>query len=119
MSLYRYLDNNVFSPPYRLLPVMVFAYVALSFFYHPLSPFQTFALGDPDDYMRLNEVINWLHGQGWYDLSHPRMAPGAHTVLHWSRLVDLPIAFLAFPLVGPFGMMSAALVASFIVPFVM
>ena len=119
MRLYRAIDANLFSPPYRFLPLAVFVYVALSFLYHPFSPFQTFALGDPDDYMRLNEVINWLQGQGWYDLSHPRMAPGAHTVLHWSRLVDLPIAILAWPLIKPFGMMSAALVASFIVPFVM
>ncbi|MDP9127116.1 MAG: hypothetical protein M3N08_02490, partial [Pseudomonadota bacterium] len=113
MTLYRYFDKNLLSAPHRLLPLVVFAYIALSFLYHPLSPFQTFTLSDPDDYMRLNEVINWLRGQGWYDLSQPRLSPGAHTVLHWSRLVDIPIAFMMLPLlkIRIFEMATAALVA--------
>jgi hypothetical protein len=49
---------------------------------------------DPDDYMRLAEVRDWLAGQSWFDVSQHRMGlpPGAE--MHWSRLVDLPIAAL-------------------------
>ncbi len=116
MRLHRYLDKNLLSQPYRLLPVMVFIYVALAFLYHPFSPFQTFRLSDPDDYMRLNEVINWLQGQGWHDLSHPRLSPGDHVVLHWSRLVDLPIALIAWPLSKFFDIQRAVMVGALVVP---
>lgn len=52
------------------------------------------ALGDTDDNMRLDQVRDWLAGQGWYDLRQHRMGPPAGFDIHWSRLVDLPIAGL-------------------------
>jgi len=116
MSFLRALRKNLFEAPYPLLPHAVFVFYAAAFLLHPLSPIYTHRLNDPDDYMRLNEVINWLGGQGWYDLSQPRLSPGAHTVIHWSRLVDLPIAFFMQPFVKFYGMANAALLASFIVP---
>jgi len=119
MRLYRFLGQNLFAPPYRLLPLAVFVYIALSFFYHPQSPFHTFRLSDPDDYMHLNEVINWLQRQNWYDLSQPRLSPGAHIILHWSRLVDLPIALIAGPLFKAFGAMGAAMTAALVVPIIL
>ena len=48
-----------------------------------------FALGDTDDNMRMMQVRGLLAGQGWYDLEQHRLA-GSN--IHWSRLVDLPIA---------------------------
>ena len=36
----------------------------------------------------------WLHGQGWYDLRNYRLNPPFGANIHWSRLVDLPIAGL-------------------------
>ncbi|HMG47143.1 MAG TPA: AcrB/AcrD/AcrF family protein [Allosphingosinicella sp.] len=59
-----------------------------------------FALGDTDDNMRIMQVRALLNGQGWYDLSQHRLV-GSN--IHWSRLVDLPIAALKIiftPLVG-------------------
>jgi len=53
-----------------------------------------FGLGDTDDNMRIMQVRAWLHGQGWYDLRNYRMNPPAGANIHWSRLVDLPIAGL-------------------------
>ncbi len=50
-----------------------------------------FGLGDTDDNMRMMQVRGLLGGQGWYDLAQHRMA-GSN--IHWSRLVDLPIAGL-------------------------
>ncbi len=47
---------------------------------------------DPDDYMRLLEVRDWLGGQGWLDVRQYRMNPPFGADMHWSRLVDLPIA---------------------------
>ncbi|MCC2095290.1 MAG: hypothetical protein KDJ29_00270 [Hyphomicrobiales bacterium] len=49
---------------------------------------------DPDDFLRLHEIRNWLGGQGWFDVSVSRMNPPAGSDMHWSRLVDAPIALL-------------------------
>ncbi len=61
-------------------------------------------LGDTDDNMRLMQVRAWLGGQGWYDLRQYRLNPPLGFDMHWSRLVDLPIAGLIVllrPFVGP------------------
>jgi hypothetical protein len=65
---------------------------------------QAFALPDTDDNLRMAQVRAWLGGQGWYDLVQHRFDP-AHGGgnIHWSRLVDLPLAaiiLIAKPLVG-------------------
>jgi hypothetical protein len=53
------------------------------------------ALGDTDDNMRLMQVRALLAGQGWYDLRQYRLDPALGGFdIHWSRLVDLPIAAL-------------------------
>jgi hypothetical protein len=51
-----------------------------------------FAPSDPDDYMRLLQVRDWLAGQSWFDVQQYRMNPPLGADMHWSRLVDLPIA---------------------------
>ena len=51
-------------------------------------------LGDTDDNMRLMQVRAWLAGQGWYDLTNYRLNPPVGFNIHWSRIVDLPIAGL-------------------------
>lgn len=115
-SVFSRIIKDIFVPPYRYLPLAVFAYAVLCFILHPHGALRTGYLADTDDYMRLNEAINWLGGQGWHDLSHPRLSPGAHTVVHWARLLDLPLALLMLPLIPVMGMQNAALLASFIVP---
>jgi len=55
-----------------------------------------FAPTDPDDYMRLAEVRDWLGGQAWFDVRQYRMDAPYGADMHWSRLADLPLAaFLA------------------------
>lgn len=65
---------------------------------------RAFALPDTDDNLRMAQVRAWLGGQGWFDLVQHRFDP-AHGGgnIHWSRLVDLPIAGIILvmrPLVG-------------------
>ncbi|WP_201450213.1 hypothetical protein [Sphingobium yanoikuyae] len=58
---------------------------------------------DTDDAMRLQQVRDWIGGQGWFDVSQHRINPPIGGPMHWSRLVDLPIAtiiLLARPLIG-------------------
>lgn len=49
---------------------------------------------DNDDAMRLVEVRDLLAGQSWFDLTQPRLGLEGGTLMHWSRLIDLPIAGL-------------------------
>ncbi|MBW8783625.1 MAG: hypothetical protein JF593_03135 [Novosphingobium sp.] len=65
---------------------------------------------DADDYMRLAQVRDLLAGQSWFDVHQYRMGPATGVDMHWSRLVDMPIAaFLwLFRLVLPEPTASAA-----------
>ncbi|APE27375.1 hypothetical protein [Aurantiacibacter gangjinensis] len=49
----------------------------------------------PDDWTRLLQVRSWLDGQAFQDVTQYRMSPPEGFSMHWSRLVDLPIAALA------------------------
>ena len=57
-----------------------------------------------DDAMRLVQVRDFLAGQSWFDLTQYRLSPPG--TMHWSRLVDAPLAILIG--FGRIGMPSAA-----------
>lgn len=67
---------------------------------------------DGDDVMRLVQVRDLLNGQSWLDLRQPRLGPEGGTLMHWSRLVDLPIAAIA-AVFTPFLGEDAALALAF------
>lgn len=72
------------------------------FLWYRYGQIQWLALGDTDDNMRLMQVRALLNGQGWYDLTNYRLDPALGGLnIHWSRLVDLPIAGLIL-LLKPF-----------------
>ncbi len=50
--------------------------------------------GDTDDAMRMVVVRDFLSGQGWYDLVQHRLNTPYGAEIHWSRLIDLPLAGL-------------------------
>ncbi|MCU0789926.1 MAG: hypothetical protein MUE79_02560, partial [Nitratireductor sp.] len=54
------------------------------------------AMPDTDDFQRLAEIRSWMNGQSWFDLVNHRMDPPLGADMHWSRLVDLPIAALTW-----------------------
>ncbi|WP_407528771.1 hypothetical protein [Methylobacterium oryzisoli] len=67
-----------------------------------LDVVRTLRLPDTDDAMRLVQVRDLLAGQGWFDVAQHRLPPEGAS-MHWSRLVDLPIAALILllrPLAG-------------------
>ncbi|SIQ26521.1 hypothetical protein SAMN05880582_1011297 [Rhizobium sp. RU20A] len=47
---------------------------------------------DNDDGMRLVEVRDLVNGQSWFDTTQYRLGLEGGTLMHWSRLVDLPMA---------------------------
>ncbi|HUE79929.1 MAG TPA: AcrB/AcrD/AcrF family protein [Sphingomicrobium sp.] len=73
------------------------------FVYNRWAQIHAFALLDTDDNMRISQVRALLAGQDWYDLRQYRLNPPFGSDIHWSRLVDLPLAGLILlfrPLVG-------------------
>jgi len=68
-------------------------------------------INDTDDAMRLVEVRDLLAGQGWYDLTQHRLDTPYGASMHWSRLVDAPIAALVLvlrPFLGAWAETGAA-----------
>jgi hypothetical protein len=81
------------QPRFRLLPLAAAVWLAAA-----LASLVTHArvldAMSMDDFMRLAEVRDFLGGQSWFDLTQHRLNPPAGVVMHWSRIVDLPIAGL-------------------------
>lgn len=79
------------------------------------------ALGfrDPDDAMRLAQVRDWIGGQSWFDVTQYRVFPPAGGPMHWSRIVDLPIAAIIL-LSRPFlGGANAEILACVLTPLLL
>lgn len=74
---------------------------------------------DPDDAMRLVQVRDFLHGQSWFDVSQHRVNPPAGGPMHWSRLVDLPIAALILFFQPLFGTALAERIACILDPLLL
>lgn len=83
-----------FDRHWKLLTLIAWAAVTAWFVYDRWNQIRWMSLGDTDDNMRLMQVRAWLGGQGWYDLRQYRLNPPVGFDIHWSRLVDLPIAGL-------------------------
>lgn len=98
------------GPARALAPGALLALAAalLMLAYHAAAGFPSLADpgGDNDSLLRLVQVRDLLAGQAWYDPTQYRMGPEGGFAMHWSRLVDLPIAALVLP----FGE-TAALIA--------
>src|SRR4051794_41124003 len=71
-------------------------------------PGLTDAGGDNDSLLRLVEVRDMLAGQGWFDLHQYRMGPEGGFVMHWSRLVDAPLAVIILAASALTGSMAMA-----------
>ena len=103
-------DQLGIEPALRLLDrhwksVTVLAWLILCawFLYNRWDQSLSFTLLDTDDNMRISQVRALLHGQDWFDLRQYRLNPPYGANIHWSRLVDLPLAGLILllrPLIG-------------------
>ena len=72
---------------------------------------------DPDDVLRMVQVRDLLAGQGWFDLTQHRLdAPRGGVAMHWSRLVDLPLAGLILVLTPLLGQPLAEAATAVAVP---
>ena len=85
----RLLDRH-----WKWVTVVAWLILCAWFVYNRWSQIHTFDLLDTDDNMRISQVRALLHGQDWYDLRQYRLNPPFGANIHWSRLVDLPLAGL-------------------------
>jgi hypothetical protein len=77
------------APILALAIIATLALVAMNFW------FSSFELrNDNDAILRLVEVRDLLGGQGWFDKQQYRMGLAGGFEMHWSRLIDAPIAGL-------------------------
>jgi len=107
------------TPDWRLV-LLVFAAAAAilvirTLFARSGSPF----FADTDDAMRMVMVTDFINGQPWYDLTTHRLNTPFGAELHWSRLVDLPIAALVMILTPLFGASTAMLATGYIWPILL
>ena len=71
---------------------------------------------DPDDLLRLQQVRDWIGGQSWFDLHQYRIASPAGAAMHWTRLIDPPIAAVILALRPLLGQDLAELIAVTLIP---
>ena len=101
---------------WKLITVGAWLLFCAWFVYSRWSSIVTFNLGDTDDNMRMMQVRALLHGQDWFDLRQYRLNPPYGANIHWSRLVDLPLAGLML-LLQPFvGGPKSQLIAAGVAP---
>ncbi|MCP1469949.1 hypothetical protein J3E64_001636 [Sphingobium sp. OAS761] len=83
------------------------------------ADYATLGFRDPDDAMRLAQVRDWIGGQSFWDVSQHRVNPPAGGPMHWSRIVDMPIAGLILLLRPLLGAGPAELLAIALVPLLL
>lgn len=111
MARWDRLDKN-----WRWLLLLGWILVSAWFVHARWDAIQWFALGDTDDNLRIMQVRALLGGQDWYDLRQYRLDPPFGADIHWSRLVDLPIAGIKLALTPLTGPLTAERVAVALAP---
>jgi hypothetical protein len=96
-----------------LVAVLLAGLLVLAWTFRDWAQLSALRLPDTDDAMRLQQIRDWIAGQGFADVSQHRLGP-AGLAMHWSRLADLVpaliIAALA-PLMGQGAAEIAAVIA--------
>ena len=80
---------------------------------------ETLAGWDPDDALRLVQLRDFLNGQSWFDTTQYRMNPPEGAPMHWSRLIELPLALIILVLRPLFGQHFAEIAAGVAVPLLL
>ncbi len=71
---------------------------------------------DPDDRLRLVQLRDFLGGQSWFDTTQYRMNAPEGAPMHWSRLIELPLALVVLVAIPLLGAERAEMAAGIIVP---
>jgi hypothetical protein len=111
---------RIFMPPFHGLALVVVLYIVWAQLVYPHNDILHGNLSDPDDYMYLAQVLDWVNGQGWYDNVQHRLDPPMGTPIHFSRLVQIPMAagILFFEMLG-LKAHGAAMVTALVWPLIL
>ena len=109
-------DSDIFTRRWQWWILLFWLAAAAVFVYGRWNGIVWFGLGDTDDNLRMAQVRALLDGQGWYDLRQYKLDPPMGADIHWSRLVDLPIAAIKLALTPLFGGALAEKVAVTLAP---
>ena len=111
---------TIFMPPFQGLALVVVLYYVWAHLVYPQNDIMRGNLPDPDDYMYLAQVLDWVKGQGWYDNVQHRLDPPAGVPIHFSRLAQIPLAagVLFFKALG-LPLRGAATLTALIEPLVL
>ena len=107
---------------WKLVTLLAWALLGAWFVYNKWAQIHAFTLIDTDDNMRMSQVRALLAGQDWYDLRQHRLNPPLGADMHWSRLVDLPLAALILlfrPLVGGADAERIAITVAPLLPYLL
>ncbi|WP_417425700.1 hypothetical protein [Hoeflea sp.] len=85
--------SNLLAPLHKPVWLVFALFVLLTTVMH-FTSYVDYVGADNDDVLRLVQVRDLLSGQGWFDLTQTRLGLEGGTLMHWSRLIDLPIANL-------------------------
>src|ERR1700761_6319831 len=100
----------IFEPPFYGLPFLIWGYFVWCYLVYPDSAILHGSLPDSDDYMYLDQVLDWLRGQSWYDNVQHRLNPPEGVPIVFSRLTEFPMAAITWLLSPLLGIKQAALV---------
>lgn len=107
------------GPDLRLVAVVILAAAAIlvvrTIFGRAGMPF----FADTDDAMRMVMVRDFINGQAWYDLTAHRLNTPFGAEIHWSRLVDLPLAALVLAVTPFLGADMAMVAAGYVWPMLL
>ncbi len=98
------------------LALFIWLGIAAILTYSSWSGISTRSGWDPDDQLRLVQLRDFLGGQSWFDTTQYRLYAPEGGPMHWSRLIEIPLALvvmLATPLFGP---AVAEMIAGTLVP---
>lgn len=109
-------DGRIMTRGLLVRVLLAWALIAVTAFLGAREAIPELRFNDPDDALRLLEVRNLLAGQGWFDLHLHMVDPPRGVLMHWSRLVDVPIAAVILALAPLVGQAAAEQAAVVVVP---
>jgi hypothetical protein len=111
-------DTDIFSRHWLRWLLLLWVLSAVGLILYRWPQINWFALGDTDDNLRIMQVRALLAGQDWYDLRQYRLNPPMGANIHWSHLVDLPMAAIILAFKPFFGGAVAEKIAIAIGPII-
>ncbi|MDP3898653.1 MAG: GtrA family protein, partial [Mesorhizobium sp.] len=103
-------DRRQATPERALIRIDLLAALAVALLSIGIAALGGFATlidtDDSDSLVRMVEVRDLIAGQGWFDLMQYRLGPEGGVLMHWSRLVDAPLAAIVLFVRGLTGSMA-------------